>query len=233
MAVWDTADLLARCKRDSGVPATTEFPDDTAWYQWLSDAQQDDLDLMATHCPESQYGAPQLLTTSDSGATYAFPANEWPVGRIELRASRNGRLLVVGAEWDAGVDFVFEQNTLRVPGGKTKTYADGPYARYMSNKTDAVIDASTEPVLQPAWARRLTVLGAVARWARRGGRRDPRPFEAERQRIIWGPRGDGSDGLIAKLKTQYQFQGAAAISFESQDRWWAGIDDGSGYPTPS
>src|SRR5260370_20234451 len=104
MAEWDLADLLARAKRLAQRPAQDEQQADADWYAFLSEAQADYMKLFATHVPESQYQAPEMMVTGDNGQTYYFkalpPAQVFPLGHVELRFSRTGRLLRDGPEFD-------------------------------------------------------------------------------------------------------------------------------------
>ena len=199
---------------------------DPKWYIYLTDAQLYWMTQLATHCPSSQYGASEKLTSSDSNYSYDFPNNVTPIGHVELRKSPTGALMIPGAEWDHGADFVVQQNKIRFPGSKAKAFTDGPYARYVAVPGD--LDADNEPVGAPEGVRILYCYRAVAMWARRGGLRDPRPFEEEEARLAWGdPQLAGDLGMIGALKQQYAFQGSEA--FGQNARWYDGINDGSGY----
>lgn len=225
MATWDSADLLSRCKATALRPDTDQGMTDAKWYALLTEAQADLMKLLATHCPESQYGVPVKLTTADSGYTYSFPSDDVPLGHVELRQSPTGRVLVPGPEWDMSADFCLQGNKIRWPGQKAKTFTDGPYARYVADPGD--ISGSSEPVVNPPSAGAILVYRAVGLWARRGGLRDPRPYEDEYRRLVWGDDGQGREGLIAALKNQYQFSGTAA--FSQGGFWWNAIDTGDGY----
>lgn len=227
MATWDSADLLDRCKRTAKRPATDAQITDTDWFAWLTEAQSHWLKVIATQAPESQYGAPAILTTSDSGKTYKFPNNDWPVGHIELRQSPTGRLLRPGPEWDAGADYVLDGDTVRFPGGKSKTFTDGPYARYVADP--GVVAVATQPVLKPPSGRMLLVYRACVFWASQGGHRDPAPFAKLEAEAWYGdPTRPGDIGLLGTLKNQILFGGAAAYSSDDT-AWYQFINDGSGY----
>lgn len=169
-------------------------------------------------------GAPTLMTTSDSGETYQFASSVFGIGGVEIRSSRNGDLLRAGPEWDAGADYTPEGSQIRIPNGKTKTWSDGPYARYISPPGD--IAAATEPTLTPAFARVLILYYGLYLWANRGGGiRDPNHWLGLYQNALSGdPRVPGDVGVIGTLKKQYFASGVAAVPAEQA--WWRSHDLG-------
>lgn len=182
---------------------------DAEWYVLLSDAQQKWMRVLASIAPESQLGAPVALTEATAGQVWTFPT--WPMGHAELRDGRDGPLLTVGADYLDSTDLVWEGDQVRVPSGRTRTFANGIYARYVATPT--TISASVEPVLLPEPARLLLVYEAVAQWAGRGGHRDPSPYEAKLQQAWSGdPRVPGDTGLLGMLKTQVHGQGIDAAT---------------------
>lgn len=222
MPITDTttsAGLLAYCRfmarRPTSDAETT--PDD--WYTLLTEGQRALYRLFAQHAPEVLWSAPQLLTTDDGGETYKFPSDAFPYGNFEVRASRTGRLMTVGPEWDAGADFTLEGKILRVPSGKTKTFDDGPYARYVADP--GTLDSSTQPKLVPAEARVLIAYQALILWAHRGGQRDPSFYEALFQKEWEGnPRVAGDSGVMGMLKTRAFGQGYGALPGSTTRPWW-------------
>ena len=223
MPKYDSADLLARVKRYANRPSTDESMDDADWYAFLTEAQDHLYQVMAAHAPWVLVGAPEKLTTSDSGLTYDFASTPFG-GRIEIRASRDGQLLRPGPDFDPGADFVWEGDAIRMPGGDTRTFSDGPYARYIAAPGE--IDASTEPTLKPTDARLAIAAHAAALWAERSGEKDPAQFYGMEQRILWGdPRTPGDVGIVGRLKTQVHGQGTAA-SGHLGEAWYHGIDTG-------
>jgi hypothetical protein len=208
--------MLAEAKALLNRPSSDLGMSDTIWYQFLTTGQAKWFEIIATHSPHVLYGAPELLTTADSGATYTFASTPFPGGMIELRASRSGEVLTIGEEWDTGADFTWEGDKLRVPDGKTRTFSSGPYARYIA--APSAIDASTEPTLKPPAARRLVVLDACAQAAIRMGSHDPAIFRDLEQRAAWGdPRQPGDVGIIGALKTQV-YPGDVGPA-----RWWRSV----------
>lgn len=179
MALYDSADLLARSQRLFNRPSTDEAMTSTEWYKFLGEAQQRVVGLLAFHAPESMYGAPTLLTSADSGATYTFGtdadgANISPIGHIEIRESPTGAMIPPASEWDSTtLGYLFEADKIRFPGQKTRTFADGPYARFIT--MPGLLDGSTAPTLKPAFARELLVFDACERAAVRCGV-DPTPY---------------------------------------------------------
>lgn len=210
MALHDTADILARAKRRLNRPTTDEALADTDWYAFFTEAQARVVSLLATHCPQAMYGAPTLLTTSDGGLTYTFgtdsglPTNYqtvFPVGHVELRASRSGTLFYPGNDWDTGDVFIMEGDKIRWPNGRARTFTDGPYARFIT--PPGVIDASTQPTLEPVFARVLIVDDGITRAAGERLKMDPAPYEEMFQRD-WAE-------VLGALKTQYFGAGVRAL----------------------
>lgn len=221
-----SAELLTEIKRRAGRPSTDAETSDTQWYNHLTVGQEYLYQLFAAHFPEALYGAPTKLSTSDN-KVYTFPSSITPMGKVEIRASRNGELLTPGAEWDTNADFTQEGSQIRIPHNKTRTFSDGPYARFITPPD--VIDANTEPTLKPPRARILIVWQGLIDWATIGGRRDPTPYLAGFQRAWQGdPRVEGSTGLLHELKSQYFAEGMGAI--QTHPYWWRGADLGSGMP---
>lgn len=232
MGAWNTADLLARCKRQAKRPATDQVTTDPDWYAFLTEAQAEWMTTLANCAPQSQYGAPVMLTTSDGGHTYDFPwlddadhtlGRVFPMGYVELRATRAGQLLLPCAEWSDAGDFVHEGDLIRIPGGRARTFPDGgPYARYIT--PPGVIDDATEPVLKPPHARCLLVYRALRKWASQGGRQDPQPYLDLEGEAWYGAPDRGVHGLLGMFKTQFQFTGMEAIpDLEVGSAWWRGM----------
>lgn len=209
MARYDSADLLAKAKAKARRPANDAEMTDADWYALLTEAEAKWWGILATHVPEYLMGPPTLMVTEDAGETYVFSTSEnvWPI-EAEIRASRNGRVLTPGPEWGYHNDYVLEASSvaarIRIPNGKQRSYAGGPYARWIQNHDlFPAISSTEEPHLNPPHARNLVVLDAVIAWANRGAGRDPRPYERELQ-ILWeGHPNMGSDpGMLAQLKSQ-------------------------------
>jgi hypothetical protein len=222
MALWDAADLLARSKRLLNRPTSDQGMTDADWYAFLTEGQAKWFEIIATHAPHVLYGDPEQLTTADGGETYDFASTPFPGGHIEVRQSRSGPVLRIGQDWEASADFTWEGDKLRVPDGQSRTFSDGPFARYVA--APAVIDASTAPTLKPPAARLLIVYDALAHAAVRMGTHDPATFRDLEQRAAWGdPRNPGDVGIIGTLKTQI-YPGAGT------GRWWLRTS-GEGYKT--
>jgi len=205
---YDSADLLSRVKRLAQRPTSDEEMSDADWYALLTDAQRYYYGLFAVHCPYVLMGAPVLLTSTDGGYTYPFASGVFPLA-VEVYDSLTGRLLRPGTYWDSNADYVWESTQIRIPLGATKSFAAGPYARYVATPGD--LTAASGPTLVPAHARMLLVYRSVAEWARQGGYRNPGPFEAMELRLWAGVPGSGDIGIMGALKTQNPFYGATAI----------------------
>lgn len=207
MAMYDSADLLSRVKVDAQRPATDEDVTDAIWYQFLEEAQTYWIGQFAVHAPEVMYGAPELMTTSDSGATYTVAS--YPLGHMEIRSSRSGPLLRPGPDWDPNSDYTPEGQIIRIPDGRRRTFTTGPYARYVA--APGLLSGAVAPVLKPAHMRLLLVPRACYYYALRGGHRDPTPFLQKEQKLWAGdPNLSGDTGFLGQLKTQVFGAGMAA-----------------------
>lgn len=216
MAMYDSADLLARCKMMAQRPQQDESTSDADWFLLLTQAQQEVNEEMAAHVPWENYGEPELMTTTDSGLTYTV-ANE-PLGHLEVYPAKGNEPLLPGAYWDYSSDFTVENGgkTIRWVGNRARTsWTDGaPYARYVA--PTSTIDASTPPTLKPTRARILIVYRALALWASRGGFRDPSYYRSLEQIAMWGdPNNPGSVGLIPGMKASFMATGDGWNT-----KWW-------------
>ena len=212
MAYESAAELLTGFDFWSMRSDTDESISDATKYILLEQAQKHVYGVFAVHVPEVLYGAPAKLTTADSGLTYTFPNSDFPSGNVEIRASRNGALLIPTTDWGDG-DYVWEGNLIRTPNGKTRTYADGPYARYVVPA--GTLDASNAPTLSPAKARILILYYALYMWAERGAgmnQVDPNRYLGLYQSELSGDqRIPGDIGILGELKRQGYGSGATAL----------------------
>lgn len=225
MALFDTADLLARCKRYARRPSTDAAFDADFWYALLTEAQLRQVRLIAAHAPHAMLSAPVLMTTADGGLTYTIPVSALPAGQIPLavtvRASRTGQVLVPGEEWSAGADFTVEAGfVIRIPDGKTRSFSSGPYARFILEP--GIIDGSHAPTLMPASARMLVVWDALEHWASIPGvGQDPAYYTNQYAIEAWGnPMIPGSIGVISSLKLQSNEFGEP----NTEALWWRSPD---------
>lgn len=224
MALYDSAELLAMCKRLAARPSLEEAggPDasvDDMWYALLTEAEQHYKPVFAAHYPGPMYEPPTLMVTHDGGLTYELPNGIFPLGQMEIYARKNGDLLVPGAYWDPHADYVQEGAIIRMTRGRARVFADGPYARYVT--PPGVIDAETDSTIQPPFARRVLVYHALALWAARGGYQDPAVWEAREQQALFGnPLIPGDIGILGQLKTQNFASGLAAHAQAGPYRWW-------------
>lgn len=213
MALWDTADLVARVRRYANRPTQDELLTDALIYALLTEAHTEELAELATLAPTSQMGAPVLLTSADGGVTYTFGTDVdgnqvFPLA-TEIYAEVNGREMRA-CSWNSWGDFVVEGDRIRMPGNTAVTFSAGPYARFV--RADAQIDASTEPTLKPPPARIILVWKALIKFAAVGGLRDPAPFEenyaaSKRQ---W----------ISALRTSYADSAGVAMEGLTSPSWW-------------
>lgn len=225
MAYQTTAELLAGFKFYALRPSTDESLTDAQIYILLSEAQKHVYGMVALHFPEVLMTAPTIMSTADGGKTYTFASSVFPFGQVEIRSSLNGNLMIPGSWWDSNADYVWEGDQIRIPNNRSRTFTDGPYARYMAMPTD--IGASQEPTLKPAFARSLILFYALYLWSERGGgvnQADPNRFLGMFQSAWAGdPRLSGDAGIMGVMARQGYGSGMAAISVEQP--WYRGSPD--------
>src|SRR3990167_3458690 len=218
MAMYDAPDLLSRSQVLFNRPSTDEGLIDAIWYTFLGYAQQRLMGLLAIHAPEANYNAPTLLVTADSGATYTFGtdadgANIAPIGHIELRESKTGAMIPPASAWETSTQaYLFESDKIRWPGQKTRVFADGPYARWVTMPT--VLNGSTAPTVKPLFARELLVYDACERAALRLGM-DPTPYGAMFD-ARWPE-------ILFSITTAHHGAGAVGVQGGRGGVWWQGF----------
>lgn len=222
MAQYDAADLLARVRTDLQRPEVSEDNPDALFYQYLEEAQVYWAGQFAVHAPEVLYSPPEPMTTADGGLTYTT-AN-YPIGHMEIRHGRGGALLTPGPDWDDRADYTPEGQTIRMPGGRARTFPQGLYARYVA--VPGLLNEDNEPTLRPPHMRLLLVPRACYYYATRGGYRDPAPYLLKEQKL-WGgdPNLAGDTGFLGQLKTQVFGSGVAAVRGGSDQPWWRSSAD--------
>lgn len=221
MTLFASADLLSDFKYLRGRPTTDEESTDAQIYRLLTLAQQHVASEVTSKFPRFVVGAPALMVTTDSGATYHINATDedsqqvYPFGHAEVYASSTAGELFASTYANREGDVVFEGNKIRIPGGQTRTFTSGPYIRYAA--VPGTLSASSEPTL-PAIVRPLIVYRALVLWGNRGGERDVAPYEEMYQAAWMGanPR-NGDVGIQGLLATQYA-QSATAATAALQ--WW-------------
>jgi hypothetical protein len=177
MADLDRADLLAKAQELLNRPTTDEALSTTIWYSLLTSAQKRAFGDLLPRIPDAMVGSPTLLSTADGGETYTFGAGVYPVGHAQVFASESD---IPDCPLEEGIDYLYEGSSIRIPNNATRTFGDGPYARWVS--LPGVIDGSTEPTLI-APARMLIVYDAVKRAALRL-RMDASQWEADYQQEL-------------------------------------------------
>lgn len=214
MALFDSADLLARCKRSAGLPAQSDFPVDADWFAWLTEAENDWKATIASQVPKSQWGDPALMTTADGGASYTVSGVDEFLGPVEIRQTLRGT--PIGPD-----EYLIEGATIRWPFGTERAFAAGPYIRYAT--PSAGIDAGTEPTLNPSRARMLLVYGALKRYGATAGAGLVDPGYWERMESLeWFGDGGTRTGLLQNLMDVYMTTDAELD--ESSSPWWRGPD---------
>lgn len=210
MAYLDSADMLARAKRDAARPSSDQAVADADWYAWITERHDYWVRQVAVHAPWAMLSAPTTLTSADSGLTYTFASSILPLAVIVME-SVNGRVLRPCTIWDPNGDYHWEGDKMRHPMGRLVTYANGPVAQYVVPGT--TVDGSTAPTLLPSALRQAVVAGAVASFMRAGGYKDPTPFERREQAIAWGdPMTPGDVGILGGIKLQNPFRGLEAFA---------------------
>lgn len=232
MALYDTADLLRRCKRQAKRPASDSAIADTDWYAYLSDAQRYWMKQISILVPTYLRPIAVKLDTTDN-IIYTFPSGSGePLGRIEVYAdNRLTSPLTSGALWDMSADFYWEDdgsgNTqLHMTANQSRVYGDGPYAVYIPEPAD--ISSTQAPTIKPMEARLLCVAHAVAEFMREGGIQDPSPF-LQREQELWqgDPLRPGDWGIRGALLSKY---GANTANRDDVRFWWRGNPDLSTFP---
>ena len=210
MATWDASDVVARVKLYAGLPTNTEEMADADWYSLATEAEREWVGIMTQQYPNLMMGAPVLMSSEDSGKTYHLTSSATPLA-IQVFDAPNGALLRPGAYWDADAGYVWEGVRIRMPKNATRTFADGPYARYVAQPT-AALSATGTMTLLPDYARILVVYRTLAKWATIGGIRDPAVWD-DRERKAWFGDGGADAGILGTLKMSNPFAGAAAYSY--------------------
>ncbi len=201
MALFDSADLLARLKRLARRPPTDQAMSDSHWFAFLTEAQSEVYPEIFSRFPDLAYGAPVLLTTTDSGKTYGFGTDAtagavYPMGHVEVYPNLAA---IPNSPMSPGEDFMIEGSKIRIPNNRTRTFSAGPYARLVATP-DTAISASVEPVLFPKHARMLLVYKALEQWASRpGSGAKPEYYEGKYSKLL--------NKLFLEFATQYNRQG--------------------------
>lgn len=219
MATWDASDLLDRVKLYAAVPANSEETTDAQFYALMTEAEREWVGIMAAQFPNILMGPPELMSTPDSGKTYYVSASATPLA-IQVFDGLNGSLILPGTYWDDSSRYVWEGDHLRWPRDASRTFGDGPYARYVRQPA-AALSATASMTLKPDYARILIVYRTLAKWATIGDLRDPTIWE-RREREAWmgNPTNPGDVGILGTLKLQNPFYGAA--SYGGSNVW--GLD---------
>lgn len=193
--VYNSPWLLRRAKQLARRPVVDASMADADWYDLATDGQLEAWKDITSRFPDSQYGDPVQLTSSDGGQTYALPANTF--GHMELYANKND---ITNNPLTPGYDFMLELQKIRIPNNRFRTFPGGPWLRGASEP--GVIDAANDPTLQPISARILIVDQMLVLWASRpASGADPAFFDAKYQQH--------RERVLTELATQYNLQGIA------------------------
>lgn len=200
MALYDSPDLLARFKRLARRPANDAALQPEDIYRYLTDAHLYWLGQFQVHFPRLNASEWEKMTSADGGKSYTF--SKVPLGPVEIFSTRVAHEpLRAGAQWDLSAGFFWEgPNTIRIPGDRARSFADGPYARYLPRPDP--LSESVHPVLQPPEARKLLVFSALGEWAHEGGLENPELYE-DMVDALWLGKRPGDTGILGQLKARY------------------------------
>lgn len=225
----DASDLLVRVKLYAARPATDESMSDGQWFAILTESEREWVGIMAAQFPNIMMGPPEKMSSPDSGKTYYVSGSATPLA-IQVFDGLNGNLILPGTNWDDSSRYLWEGDHIRWPRDASRTFGDGPYARYVRQPA-AALSAAATMTLKPDYARILLVYRTLAKWASIGDLRDPTVWERkEREAWMGNPSNPADVGILGTLKLQNPFYGAAAYS--GSDAW--GLDylhtlNGQGY----
>jgi hypothetical protein len=210
--LWSSPDLLRRCKQHARRPATDTAVTDDMWYDWLTEAQTEVFQDLFSRYPALQTSAAVQMTSPDGGYTYTFGTDAdgdplYPMGWTQIFPNQRS---IPDAPLVNGVDYEVEGYLIRMPNGSSRTFLNGPYARFVT-MPDAAVTEDANPLLFPKEARILLVWKALASWARRqGSGADPNVYEEKYQ--------DGLMRVWTKLATTFNTVGPFTY------KWWSGPD---------
>ncbi len=191
------------------------------WYRFLTAAQDEVYTDIFSRFPDFGYSTPVLLTSANGGLTYTFGLDAagdpiQPTGATEIYPSLSA---IPDSPLMPGTDFLFERGLLRFPGGRTRTFPSGPYARFVADPGVAIALA-VDPQLQPKRARMLLVYKALQQFAARpGSGSDPSVWEAEYNKQL--------NKLYLRFSTNYNRQGAQAAGANGEAVWYYSGDIGA------
>jgi len=217
MPLWDRADLLTRVRDLIRRPSTDAAVTDAKLYRYLTAAESQAFEELGLTTPHALWSAPVQLTTSDGGATYTFgnDANANPLVPIRVDVFRS-RGDIPDYPLIEGDDYLWEGEIIRIPQGRTRSFAGGPWARYIAPAIE--ITAAQGPTLTPHAARELLILGAAIRSGREGAMREVTDWERDYATALqrWRTRLGNTVGT----------QGRGEIGAQRPD-WWTNPDMGS------
>ena len=226
----DAQHLFELFKHEIRRPANDQavLPDHV--WEYLTQAQDELLRMVAMVRPELNYAAPFQLTSIDDNYTFTFGTDEdgnprEVFGMIELYRDLNGKPLQAGSFYNRDADYVFEGDRIRFPAGIRWRYGSAPYVRGVL--APGPIDQDHEPVVRPLAARAGIPLLAAIKWAEGRGRQNPKPFK-DKFDEWWIGRWNGNlqtkAGFVDSLRTA-----VPEAAEEVVPEWWHSIDTGRGY----
>lgn len=224
MALWDSADLVARAKRRLARPATdaafTESTTDDVWYGFATEAQDRVNRLLGIFVPDALWTVPTQITSSDSGKTYGFGNDVdteaiFAFGHFKVYENRES---IPDYPLIEGLDFTIEGSNgadrgtvIRIPNNTTRTFTDGgPWVQYVA-PSNAVASA-TQPTI-PKFARKPMVSDMTRLGLERLGL-DSSGAEADFQRE-WME-------VLMMVRTQAFGKGGLPRAQRRSVRWWRG-----------
>ncbi len=140
--------------------------------------------------------------------------------KLEFIESLTGDILKPGVFTSASADYVLESGQIRVPRGRSLTFADGaPYVRMVPPA--GTINASYDSTIYPKRARILLVYKALALAANRHGvLGDPSRFEDMMDERWYGNPEKGKIGLQAELRVADHHGGLVGVLDDEPYKWW-------------
>lgn len=212
MAEYDSADCLARLRRELKRPTNDAASNDTDdLYALLTEGMRYVQAVFAAHGLEHNTVWEQAAT-ADAGYTYTITGE--PVGPLEVRNGRDGVVMILGPDSDPITDLVWEGSRFRSPDNTPLTATNGLWVRYTPEHP--AVNAGTNPTLVPIRGRLAGIYRAAELWMDRGGYRDATVFANKGAKLLFGdPAVFGDVGLIGARKQAFTRRPSAR-------EWWRG-----------
>lgn len=177
MAELDVAAAITHAKRILRLPDVSEYPADADFYAYFRDAENRVKHDIGMAVPNLLWGAPTLMTSTDSGYTYGFGTDAGsnailPLGHVAVYPDKAS---IPFYPLESGIDFVFEGTKIRFTQYSPQTFSDGPYAQFIT--PTYVIDGSSNAFTLPFQLRMLAIYDACVKVASSGAVQDDARYE--------------------------------------------------------